>query len=137
MNTNPLVNEKRQNPPNVRFWEFINMNWVKITLKHEQCLSHSKSGPTDEGYSYESSSYSYTDGCVYREWENGGSDCDGPIRRNGTDICPVEKLASIPAYISHDKYIDHLFNGVHIHRPDWGTYKKTRVHDAFAQSMGY
>jgi hypothetical protein len=143
VNNHPLVNEKRHNPPkNVRFWEWINGSWVKITLPHGKEVLHGKSWDNGEGWSYERNAWSYSDGYIYCEWESGGSDCDGPISHNGATICKLDEIAFEPVY--HDAPrrfspgpVEWEFNGKHIMKPNWKKYRATRVHDVYAQQMGY
>lgn len=144
MNTEtPLVNEKRHNPPkNVRFWEWINGSWVKITLPHGKEVCWGKSWDNGEGWSYERRAYSYSDGYIYDEWETGGTDCDGRCSQNGAYICKLDEIAIEPVY--HDEPrpfqcgpVDWEFNGKHIMKPNWTKYRNTRCYDQFAEAAGY
>jgi hypothetical protein len=121
----------------VRFWAYINHGMVKLTLSEGQSISYRRSWSHDEGYSFEGATYTLEDNVVYREWGNGGSDCDGPISQSGADMCPIQELAERPCYVSDEKRGDHLFRGQHIHLPEWKEFKPTRVRDVYAQRMNY
>lgn len=131
-----LVNEMKAQTPNVRFWEWINNGWVKLTLTPNKEHIHRTYSPDEEGYSYSNTSYSIgEDGYIYREWENGGRDCDGPISRRGCDKCKISEVALVPAHPANGR--EDMFQGKLIHRPHWTEYRKTRVHDAYAAAMNY
>jgi len=76
-----------------RFWAFVNCDWVKLTLTEDRPeLTHLSGGPTDEGYSFESETWSLEDGIVTREWYCDARDCDGRHQQGFTVDCPVERL---------------------------------------------
>lgn len=118
---------------NARFWSFINGSWVKITLRPNQSLSWGKSEPTDEGYSFEHSQWEFDGSEVIENWSKGGSDCDGPISRDGQSFCAFEALRAVPMW--EPSGCDY-FNGAPILRPDWQK-GSTVVTDVFAQAAGY
>jgi hypothetical protein len=80
--------------PNARLKIYVNGGDVTITLRPGQSISHHTSEPTDEGYAWEGTTWTYDadDGVVTREWGHGGRDCDGETSTSGTDYCPVDKL---------------------------------------------
>jgi hypothetical protein len=119
-----------------RFWTYINHGMVKLTLSEGQSISHRKCESHDEGHSWSSVTYSLEDNVVYRDWGNGGTDCDGPISQCGMDMCPIAELAECPCYVQEGSK-DHLFRGMHICLPEWKEFKPTRVHDVYAQRMNY
>lgn len=133
-----LVDEKHNTIcRNARFWEWINNGWVKITLRPGQSLSHSKYSTDEEGYSAELTSWIHDGDEIRREWNTSARDCDGQISRNGSEVCPISRLASVPAMLSDESdsrdYFDHML----IYRADWQTKDKTRVYDAYAEAMNY
>lgn len=84
----------KQNPPSARFWEYLPIGPVKITLKPGQTLFWCDFGQTDEGW------YAY-----YVTWEhegdkvvcstmNDGRDCDGRVTHYHTSQCPLDELAA-------------------------------------------
>lgn len=79
---------------NARFWYYVNDSWVKITLREGQALTHNTGGPTDEGYSYSSQTWTHTGAGVMLEWCCEARDCDGRFDRAGDSFCPLDSLAS-------------------------------------------
>lgn len=142
MNTNPLVNEKREKVPTARFWEWINGSWVKLSLRGGDKISKYTYRDEDEGFSSEHVEYEYDGEYVVRDWYHSARDCDGPISSHGAEMCLVENLRSVEVYVPPAVPFDigpesWKHNGKHIMRADWQTYRQTRVRDVFAQRMGY
>ena len=79
---------------NARFWAFINDGPVKLTLRPGQTLTHHEGGPTEEGWSYESTIWEHAGNHVIREWHSEGSGCDGRVGNHGTDACQLDQLSS-------------------------------------------
>ena len=118
----------------VHFWTFENNGWVKITLAQDQNLSHSSSKQTDEGFSFEETTWTFDGDLLTREWRNGGSDCDGYIERTGIEECTYANVAAFSVF-SPDA--NDYFNGNLIRHPDWHTSVPVSVYDRSAQAMGY
>lgn len=64
---------------NVRFWDWINDGWVKITLRPGETIRREKSQTTDEGFcnSLETYLYDETDGSIMATYDSQSRDCDG------------------------------------------------------------
>ena len=68
----------------VRFWEYVNGGWVKLTLAPGQTLRHASGGPTDEGYHVDRVVYQRAlDGSVTCWWATEARDCDGRLDQGG------------------------------------------------------
>ena len=125
----------RVNPPNARFWVWINGDWVKLTLKPSRQLSWHASRPTDEGYSYESETWSHEGDRVTRESACGGSDCDGPIHWDNTSECMLPELQyHPPEFPGPDDGPD--FIEIPVPRPNWQRVSASQ-RDVYAETMGY
>ena len=111
----------------VRFWEFQNDDWVKLTLKPGQVLEHYHCERHEEGYSYEHVTWELSeDGkTLFRESNSGGQDCDG--RMSYSNECE--------ASTNKDTWVDcYDFEGEV--RPDWNRVKSGQ-RDYSAEAMGY
>lgn len=154
---------KREINPNLRFWTYLRNGWVKITLKAGQSLSWHHSSRDDEGSSFETSQWTHDGDRIMHEWCNGGSDCDGPIRRSGAEFAKADELAMIRAWVQprpevvkeastqmnayyfrqwsreleKSEYTTQIGTVLTILRPAWSKEKETRVHDARAEAAGY
>lgn len=122
-------------PRNARFWVFINLSWAKLTLRQSHSLSHHASNKTDEGYSYESTTWTLEGRRVVRDWTDGGRDCDGRYSSTCSQVCHVSDLHAEPAH--DDGTTTAYLNGQHIHRPVWEDADDTLVFDEFAEAAGY
>ena len=122
-------------PRRARFWVFVNMDWVKITLRQSHSLSHFISQPTEEGYHHEATTWTFEGRLVTREWTDGGRDCDGYIERAGRSVCHLEDLHAEPAY--DEGTLTAYHNQQHIHRPLWEDDGNGYVRDEFAEAAGY
>lgn len=82
---------------NARFWTWTNGGPVKLTLRPGQSLTWHTGGPTDEGWSSETTTWSYDIhwAAIRQRWKTVGTDCDGYLQRGGADICPIHALADI------------------------------------------
>lgn len=74
---------------NVRLKVFVNGGEVTIDLKPGQTVSHENFEYTDEGWSGDSTSWTYDaeEGCIVRAYETSGRDCDGYMTTRGEDWC--------------------------------------------------
>lgn len=62
---------------NARFWEYINGDWVKITLHPGQELEHCVGEKHEEGVTWEANRWEHTGDTVIHECTRWGRDCDG------------------------------------------------------------
>jgi hypothetical protein len=112
---------------NARFWDFVNGDAVKLTLKPGQRLDHYQGGPTDEGWHSSATSWSLDEAGVflYRESMSDGVDCDGRLT-SGCDVIASAKPADfVPMYYTPE-----------LRRPDWQDVD--RYHrDHAAEAAGY
>lgn len=81
---------------NARFWEYVNGDVVKITLKPGQTLHWRQAHQTDEGWSSEEHTWSYVADPlvphVLNEYVNDGRDCDGRLTRFTDSECLLDLL---------------------------------------------
>lgn len=91
-----------QGAKNARFWVWYNGSWVKLTLKPEQCLTHTIGGQTDEGFNYCQSTWLHEFRCSmpYVTWceETWGRDCDGRYDSGSLNGCHVDQLKAFDQY---------------------------------------
>lgn len=80
-------------PANARFWVWHNASWVKLTLRPGQSLTAYEGGPTDEGWSYEASTYTHDGEQVTAAYDSQALDCDGRLDRYAESHCPLADLA--------------------------------------------
>ena len=81
-----------QSPPNARFWTWLNGDYVKITLRPGQSLTHYSGGPCEEGWSYEAETWEHDGDYVISTWAMEAKDCDGRIDRLYCCRCKVSEL---------------------------------------------
>ena len=79
-------------PPNARFWDYVNNNPVKLTLRPGQSRSWGKWERTDEGWSSEGYTWSHEGDGVRCQYGSDGMDCDGRLRRGLAVFAPLAKL---------------------------------------------
>ena len=108
---------------NARFWAHVNDGYVKITLEPGQRLSWGESHPTDEGFSYQSESWTFEGETITRESASGGRDCDGRIDYYRDSECSVYCLAA-------RQYEDGEFT------PEWVDTGSSQ-RDEYAEAIGY
>lgn len=116
---------------NARFWTFHNDGWIKITLRPLQRLSHHEGGPTDEGYSYTTTTWTHAGPFLLVEWSNVSKDCDGHMDSGGEAQCPLAdlKAAECPCYDLDEK-------GLPIRCPLYADVE-TNQRDYAAEAAGY
>lgn len=107
-----------------RFWIFDN-GAVRLKLNAGDSFRHVTGGPTDEGYSYTESFYSFDGKTVIRNYRTQASDCDGRIDRHGVVICALANLSA--------GYVD-AESGVTF--PEWRHVKRGQ-RDYSAEAAGY
>ena len=112
-----------------RFFAWINGGWVKITLNPGESFTHETGGPDEEGWSRNSTTWTYDGWCVHREYTSEGRDCDGRHASGGEDFCDVNNLT---AYVDeYDPEMPHL--------PKWERDSQSRDwnYDQYAEMAGY
>ena len=81
---------------NARFWIWWNDDWIKITLfAGGPKITLFAGGPNEEGYSYESLTYTNNGSHVIREYDVEARDCDGPLYTNQVDCVSLDNLKSV------------------------------------------
>ena len=108
----------------VRFWEYHNGDFVKLSLKDGQSLEHYSGGSTDEGWSSEYCKWSRDGDRLYRKTVTDGRDCDGRLTHSYSDVAKVGDL--VPCYSQE-----------HLSRPNWGQDEPTSIYDEYAVAAGY
>lgn len=74
---------------NARFWIYHNGTYIKLTMVPDQVFTVSSGGPTEEGYSYDQTTYSYDGETVTSEHTSQSSDCDGRFDYHSRANCHV------------------------------------------------
>jgi hypothetical protein len=87
----------RQQPPNARFWEWINGGRVKITLRPQQTLEWQRCEPADEGWHSLRQRWTHDGDGVENEYISESLDCDGRFDSGGESRCPLADLATVEA----------------------------------------
>jgi hypothetical protein len=130
----------KQNPPNARFWVYLNGSPVKLTLRPGAELHHYWGEPNDEGgWSSAAHRWEYVVNDpdfpphVLRECTIDGRDCDGRLTQHYDSVCSVEDLA---AHVVEGAEYKDFHDGREICYPKW---ERTTAwnRDEFAEAMGY
>ena len=116
---------------NARFWTFIHDDYVKITLRPGQSLSHYMGGPTEEGWSSEATTWRHDGNTVTRQCTDDGCDCDGRLTRNYDCICPLSRLSYRTVRSWEGTWPKAVYNF-----PDWEVMDSSQ-RDYAAEAMGY
>lgn len=116
------MNEQR----NARFWAWVNGDWVKITLHPDTALTHTEGGPNEEGFSYETTTWTHNGHVVTRQWCEESRDCDGRLDRSGEEYCPLSMLADSECVCDEDGP----------RHPSW-QHVDASQRDYAAEAMGY
>lgn len=120
---------------NARFWELVNHDWVKITLKEGHRLSWSKYSRTDEGFDSWAVTWEHLGEMVLYRSAHFAQDCDGRLDRFWDAECELTQLRarSLPAPFFGD---DRTEFEKALLLPFW---KEIDCHqrDYSAESMGY
>ena len=85
---------KQQANKTARFWIWENGDWVKLSIRPGQTLSHAKYHRHDEGWSDVYASWENLGGVVERSVEIHNQDCDGRHGESYTDTCLIEELTA-------------------------------------------
>jgi hypothetical protein len=129
----------RHATPNVRFWNYWNGSYSRLTLKPGDTLTLDRCESTDEGHEYETEEYEYDahEGIIICTMASGGIDCDGPIMHHaefvwhpGGDITPALDMDE-----NGELHIVR-WNGQPCMRPCW-TKQSAWQRDAYAEAAGY
>lgn len=80
-----------------RFWVFVNLDWVKLTLAPGESRSHVTGGRHEEGYSWTVETWDFDGQTVTREIDTTASDCDGKHYERDVEACALADLAARPA----------------------------------------
>ena len=83
-------------PRNARFWEYINGDYVKLTLRPGQSLSWSTGYRTEEGWHSEGAQWTHTGDGVSCQSGTDGVDCDGRLSTHCDSFVPLDKLRERP-----------------------------------------
>lgn len=118
---------------NARFWEYVNGDYVKLTLAPGQELVHSQGHRTEEGWQRESKWWAYDaeQGVVLCDLETAARDCDGRFDHSWEGSCAVDRLRVQVPYRD-----EHYTDPEEIRCPDWETIDR-RQRDYAAEAMGY
>lgn len=111
--------------PNAKFWECVNGDMVKLTIKPGATISWHTSAPDDEGYFYKSISWTHNIDQVEMERDTGGRDCDGSHRQFSSFSCRIKDLDKNPPNEYRDQPI-----------PQWERGSCSQ-RDEYAERMGY
>lgn len=115
---------------NVRIWQLINGDWVKLTLKPGKDIEHLTGGPHEEGYSYNVDTWSLSEeeNCIHLSCFAWGKDCDGPHESRSELECSLDDLKAFVPCAQTAWNPD----GV----PLWGMVHSSQ-RDIYAERMGY
>jgi len=98
---------------NARFWTWINDGWIRMTLQPGQEITHCVGGPHEEGYSYETTTYTHHGETVGREVFTESRDCDGRYDNAYSQAAAIDAL-------------DNVETPDRVMRPDWQTIDETQ-----------
>jgi hypothetical protein len=86
-------------PNNLRFWAYVNGDWVKLTLRYGDTLYHYEGGATEEGYDHTETYWTHEGDHVLREYHRDARDCDGRICYQGDcHALATELRENVPHY---------------------------------------
>lgn len=128
-----------------RFWVWANDGWVKLALRNGQTLTHSISGPTDEGYFSQEETWSRDGDHVFRSMDERSRDCDGPHELHVECVFGLSELGSRDmhseeqqraAMWGEDPKQPQFNENIDIYTPEW-TRVSSSQRDAYAEAMGY
>jgi hypothetical protein len=105
-------------PPAARFWQFTPAGYVRLSLRPGEELTHTRGGPTDEGYSAEATTWAHRGDSIRQEWTSWGRDCDGSHEAGGASVCPLAQLAARDVWEETDGNCGEEARGLRF--PAWG-----------------
>jgi hypothetical protein len=116
---------------NLRFWAYVNGDFVKLTLRYGDTLYHYEGGATEEGYDVTETYWTHEGDHVLREMHRDARDCDGRISYSSDCHCPAAELAS-----HFPSYWDDETPDPRVMLPDWREGMSQR-RDYAAEAAGY
>lgn len=75
-----------------RFWDYVNGDYCRLTIREGQTLRFGGGGPCDEGYSYTYCAYWIDGDWLYSTQETSARDCDGRSDTRATHRCHIGRL---------------------------------------------
>jgi hypothetical protein len=123
-------NDLRQAVPTARFWQWVNGDWVKLSLRAGESRTWSRFWHTQEGWSSEGARWTHSGDRVTRQSATDGTDCDGRHEWAGEDECPLDQLAAYKIEAGG------IFAWVPPGIPEWRVIG-ARHRDHFAEAAGY
>lgn len=115
---------------NLRFWDFVNGGWVKLTLYPGKRLQHTRGGPCDEGYQWTTETWwRDDDGLVHCRYQTDGRDCDGRYSSEQEVTCD-------PKFLDLNDATDADGNRLGFGTPAWATFHSSQ-RDHAAEVAGY
>ena len=123
---------------NIRFWAFNqNCNWVKITLRPGESLTHRKVWFNGEGWSLFEETWKscIEDRQVTCTRFSDGTDCDGRLTTTDRFVCPWEELKDERRTMDVDVGLRSRHEA-EIQRPNWRRLDSWQ-RDYYAEAMGY
>jgi hypothetical protein len=117
---------------NARFWEFINDDWVKVTLQPNQILAWENCSKDWEGYNLNHYRWSHEGDKVVCECTNIATDCDGRFDRFSEYECHLSQLQgrSLTSDINRNEF------ELSLHLPSW-VERDYQQRDYAAERMNY
>lgn len=79
---------------NARFREWINGDWVTLTLEQDKQLNWERGEQTDEGWSMVGYSWLLEQGNIHRTIVSDGADCDGRLTRFNESMARIEDIST-------------------------------------------
>lgn len=120
---------------NARIWEYINDDYVKITLRPGQCLVWGRFGRDEEGWSSETTRWEWDGTTLTFAFCMDGTDCDGRTSSHGCFKTTRDKFAMKDTYPPGEICV--TANGAEvIHLPEWEKVSDGR-RDYSAEAAGY
>lgn len=110
----------------VHFWDFVNGDWVKLTLGPGDKLEHFHGYRHEEGCTREWNTWKHTGAEIIHEWASDGTDCDGRLSRDSTSRCALDRL--------HSRRVKGI--GAPGKLPKWEKMSESQ-RDYAAEAMGY
>lgn len=123
-----------------RFWVWHKESYVRLALKDGQDLSTQEGGPTDEGFSNESTKWSREGDTITQEYAEWGRDCDGRHEYHSTRYADIHELNEVPTFKPCTDYSREeepkIPEDVVAWLPNW-TREERSQRDYTAESAGY
>lgn len=94
-----------KHPCRARFWVPVNGDLVKLSLRPGLELEHYFWRRTDEGFEARWVCWTHDGVRIVREWSNTSRDCDGYLRRRGTEACELDEVAAVRSLLDADVWL--------------------------------